>query len=116
MSKIRQAEIVILREEQKFGIHTRDPDGRIVPIVTSQSRWNEVELKKDDYRPLEEPSKTLTHAPHAMKSDVGVEQQDWTPSLEAAVEELNEETINAKTQEIMNVKQLITDDIDDSMS
>jgi hypothetical protein len=33
MVKIRQAELIILTEEQKFGIYDRDPDGKIVPQI-----------------------------------------------------------------------------------
>jgi hypothetical protein len=31
MAKIRQAELVILREEEKFGVLSKDPDGRLMP-------------------------------------------------------------------------------------
>ena len=33
MLKIRQAESAILKEEEKFGIHTRDPEGRLMPVL-----------------------------------------------------------------------------------
>lgn len=33
MLKIRQAEAVIIKEEEKFGVQCRDPEGRIVPVL-----------------------------------------------------------------------------------
>lgn len=82
MNKIRQAELVILKEEQKFGIQMHDPDGRIVSRLQALTRIAAVELKKDDKRPLTEPSETsLKYTPHAANSDVGLAQKEWTPVL-----------------------------------
>jgi hypothetical protein len=33
MQRIRQAELVILKEEEFFGQHSRDPLGHIVPAI-----------------------------------------------------------------------------------
>lgn len=79
MTKIRQAELVILKEEQKFGIHMRDPDGKIAPRLQALTRIAAVELKRDDRRPIEEPAVTQTHAPHAEKSDIGIKKNVWVP-------------------------------------
>ena len=41
-----------------------------------------MELKKDDKRPISEPSQTsLLYAPHAARSDVGIAEASWTPDL-----------------------------------
>eukprot|EP01034_Spumella_vulgaris_P022575 gene22575-28708_t len=79
MAKIRQAELVILREEEKFGILSKDPDGRLMPRLQALTRQAHVELKKDDRRPLTDASQTVIYAPHAASSDVGVAEPNWTP-------------------------------------
>src|SRR5207245_2613518 len=38
MAILRQAEIVILREEEKFGKHCRDLQGRVVPVLQVASQ------------------------------------------------------------------------------
>lgn len=41
-----------------------------------------MELKKDDRRPLSEPSITnVIYAPHAASSDVGLAEASWTPDM-----------------------------------
>ncbi len=41
-----------------------------------------MELKKDDRRPLSEPSTTnVIYAPHAASSDVGLAEASWTPDV-----------------------------------
>lgn len=84
MSKVRQAELVILVEEKKFGVLGRDPDGRIMPRLQALTRQAHVELKKDDKRLLSEPSQTVQYAPHAASSEVGVAEPSWTPEGDGA--------------------------------
>jgi len=46
------------------------------------TRKTALELRKDDHRPLTEPSKTSsTFAPHAASCEVGVAEQSWTPDI-----------------------------------
>eukprot|EP01032_Pedospumella_encystans_P016914 gene16914-19277_t len=80
MSKIRQAELVILAEERKFGVLSKDPDGRLMPRLQAMTRQAAFELKKDNKRPITEPAHTALFAPHAMNSDIGVAPPSWTPS------------------------------------
>jgi hypothetical protein len=85
MKKIRHAESVILAAEAKFGVFSRDPQGRLVPILQALTRRAASELKKDDKRPITEPaSSSLVYAPHAANSEVGVAHASWTP--EAALQ------------------------------
>jgi hypothetical protein len=84
MSKIRQAELVILAEERKFGVLAKDPDGRLMPLLQAKTREAAHELKKDDLRPLTEPAQTASYAPYAGKSDIGVAPPSWTPAVESA--------------------------------
>lgn len=79
MSKIRQAELVILAEEKKFGILSKDPDGRLMPRLQAMTRQAAFELKKDNKRPITEPAHTPLFAPHAASSDIGVAPPNWTP-------------------------------------
>jgi len=80
MKKLRQAELVILREEDKFGRWARDPDQRLVPIQQAKARLAAMELKKDDRRAINKPSLTAkSHAPHAANSDVGLADDVWQP-------------------------------------
>lgn len=79
MSKIRQAELVILAEEKKFGILSKDPDGRLMPRLQAMTRQAAFELKKDNKRPITEPAHTPLFAPHAASSDIGVAPPSWTP-------------------------------------
>lgn len=79
MSKLRQAELVILKEEEKFGRFSRDPEGRIMPHVQAFTRRAALELRKDDKRLLEEPSSTMQFAPHATTSDIGIAEELWIP-------------------------------------
>lgn len=81
MSKIRQAELVILAEERKFGVLSKDPDGRLMPRLQAMTRQAAFELKKDNKRPITEPAHTALFAPHAMNSDIGVAPPKWTPSV-----------------------------------
>lgn len=104
MKKIRHAESVILAAEARFGVFSRDPNGRLVPIVKVKSSCFSLgpcmigllleslqaltskaalELKKDDRRPLSEPAESsLQYAPHAANSDVGVAHASWTPEMQ----------------------------------
>ena len=80
MKRLRQAELVILKEEDKFGRWSRDPDDRLVPHLQAQARLAAVELKKDDRRAIHKPSFTAkSHAPHAASSDVGLVEEVWQP-------------------------------------
>ena len=79
MAKIRQAELVILKEEEKFGKWSRDPTGRLVPAMQACTRLATLELRRDDLRPLDQPSISTTFAPHAKNSDVGVIDDPWVP-------------------------------------
>lgn len=82
MKRIRRAEALIMISEKKFGKFMRDPDGNLVPFLQALTRKAALELKKDDRRPLNEPSMTsLTYAPHAAKSDVGIADTAWTPDI-----------------------------------
>jgi hypothetical protein len=48
------------------------------------TRKAEIELKKDDKRPLsEQATSSLTYAPHAANSDIGVAHASWTPDAGA---------------------------------
>ncbi len=40
MKKIRHAESVILSTEARFGVFSRDPNGRLVPVVQVCFTWN----------------------------------------------------------------------------
>ena len=82
MAKIRQAEIVILTEEKKFGALSKDPHGRIMPILQAMTSHASLQLRKDNQRPLTEQSlSSAAYAPHAYKSDVGIADQPWTPDV-----------------------------------
>lgn len=39
MLKMRQCELVILKEEKKFGIYAMDPDGKVVPRIQVCVCW-----------------------------------------------------------------------------
>lgn len=84
MSKIRQAELVILAEEKKFGVLSKDPDGRLMPRLQAMTRQAAHELKKDNKRPISEPAHTPLFAPHAANSDIGVAPPSWTPGTDKA--------------------------------
>jgi len=82
MAKIRQAEIVILTEEKKFGALSKDPHGRIMPLLQAMTSHASLQLRKDNQRPLTEQSlSSAAYAPHAYKSDVGIADQPWTPDV-----------------------------------
>jgi hypothetical protein len=59
MIKIRQAELIILKEEEKFGKVTRDITGKLVPIDIAEAKLISYELNKDHRRPITEPSASL---------------------------------------------------------
>lgn len=84
MAKIRQAELVILVEERKFGVLSKDPDGRLMPLLQAMTRQAAHELRKDNRRPITEPAQTASYAPHAMNSDIGVAPPSWTPTNDGA--------------------------------
>eukprot|EP01041_Mallomonas_annulata_P004421 gene4421-8802_t len=76
MSKLRQAELVILKEESKFGRFRRDPDGRVVPDTQAYMAEIDHELQKDTRKPINEVSATTgKYAPHAAISGVGFEEE-----------------------------------------
>lgn len=82
MRRVRNAEAIILKAEEQFGIFSRDPDGRLVPITQALTRKAAVELKKDDRRPITEPSQTtFTYAPHAIQGGVGMAEAGWAPPI-----------------------------------
>jgi hypothetical protein len=110
MYLIRQCELVIMAEEHKFGVHCRDlTNTRLVPVLQALVEQSEMELCRsilkqlirkcslnnwvgcvcsvicrDDYRPITEPSATLSHAPHARSCpEVGVCDEPWVPPSEA---------------------------------
>jgi len=79
MAKIRQAELVVLKEEEKFGRYARDPSGRLVPMLQALTRLATLELRRDDKRPIDQPSVSIAFAPHAKNSDIGVIDDPWLP-------------------------------------
>ena len=86
MLRVRQAELVILKEEEKFGKLGRAPDGRIAPSLQAQTEWTALELSRDNHRPITEASVTDNFfALHADKSDIGIAErpiQPWIPKKE----------------------------------
>lgn len=71
--RIRQAEIVLLKEEERHGKFARDPDGRMVPLITAKTRRLMSELSKDDKRPmLQKGTVAAYYAPFAEPSGVGL--------------------------------------------
>lgn len=103
MRKIRQAELVILKEEEKLGVYIRDPEGHVIPRVQALTRIASLELRKDDHRPLEEKATTSSHfAPHAAKSDIGVAPPPYIPEpygedklLKSDLLHVSDETVDA---------------------
>lgn len=79
LMKIRQSELIILKEEEKFGSMSRDPDDRLVSKVQAETRLAEIELQKDNRRNIADPSITNKFAPHASGSDIGVVADVWLP-------------------------------------
>jgi hypothetical protein len=52
----------------------------IVFVPQALTRKAAVELKKDDRRPISEPSMTNSiYAPHAANSEIGLAEAAWTP-------------------------------------
>eukprot|EP00605_Chrysophyceae_sp_TOSAG23-4_P000095 GSChrysophyteH1.ASY1.ANO1.100.1 assembled CDS len=81
MKKIRMAELVCLKEEDKFGRWARDPSDRLVPLQQAKARLAAVELVKDEKRPIHKPSLAgKEHAPHSASSDIGVVVDSWVPT------------------------------------
>ena len=73
MCKIRQAELVLLKEEERHGKFARDLEGRMVPLITAKTRRLVMELGKDDKRPMDEKGTTSeNYAPFADASNVGL--------------------------------------------
>ena len=56
MVKIRQAEMVILKEEEKLGKVARDPMGVIYPVDQAAMRFVAYEMQKDYKRSIHEPA------------------------------------------------------------
>lgn len=82
MKRIRRAEALIMKAEQRFGKFMRNPDGNLVPYLQALTLKAALELKKDDKRPMNEAAMTsLSYAPHAAKSEVGIADTAWTPDL-----------------------------------
>jgi hypothetical protein len=87
MKRIRIAESIILRAESKFGTFSRDPDGRLAPLLQALTKKAAVELRKDDHRPITEPSDTtFNYAPHALRGGVGLAATAWSPAIQTAAQ------------------------------
>lgn len=80
MRRIRMSEMVVIKEEEKFGPISRDPEERLVAKVQAETRLAAIELTKDDRRPADEPSVSNKFAPHARNSDIGVKKNAWLPT------------------------------------
>lgn len=81
MMLLRQAEMVILKEEEKLGIYSLDPDGRLVPALQAETLHIAKTLVKDNRRDMVEKTTTAPYAAiHAGISDVGYEEEPWDPS------------------------------------
>ena len=71
--RIRLAEMVILKEEERYGTFSRDPKGRLMPMVIARQRVLAFEIRKDDYRELKDAAHSpIALAPHAVLGGVGV--------------------------------------------
>ncbi|MEC8392041.1 MAG: hypothetical protein VXZ58_04065, partial [Actinomycetota bacterium] len=81
MVKIRQAELVILKEEEKFGRLGRDPQGILHPIDQADARTVAYEMEKDYRKPITEGSNSRNELVnlHSAKGGVGVVPQPWRP-------------------------------------
>ena len=80
LRRIRMAEMVVIKEEEKFGPISRDPEQRLVAKVQAETRLAAIELTKDDNRPVNEPSVSSKFAPHAKNSDIGIKKNAWLPT------------------------------------
>ena len=80
LRRIRMAEMVVIKEEEKFGPISRDPEERLVAKVQAETRLAAIELTKDDNRPADEPSVSSKFAPHAKNSDIGIKKNAWLPT------------------------------------
>lgn len=81
--KIRQAEMVVLKEEERCGKFSLDDKGRLVPIVVAKTRRLAAELCKDDRRSVENAAHTAsTHAPHAIPSGIGILNEEELLAME----------------------------------
>ena len=81
MVKIRQAELVILKEEEKHGRLGRDPRGILHPIDQAIAHTVAYEMEKDYRRPINEASSSRNELVnlHSGKGGVGVAPQPWQP-------------------------------------
>ena len=105
MRKIRQAELIILKEEEKFGALSRDPEGKLMPTVQAQTRIVASQLRRDDRRPIDQPSATdRAFAPHAAKSDVGLAATPWLPQAEDPDPYLHNDLLAASDPTVIAVK------------
>ncbi|RYH01484.1 hypothetical protein EON65_48340, partial [archaeon] len=87
MRRIRIAEGIIMKVEAQFGIFSRDPDGRLAPLLQALTKKAAVELKKDDKRTITEPSHTVNnYAPYALKGGIGLAEVAWAPNIVANVQ------------------------------
>jgi hypothetical protein len=85
MRRVRQAEMVLLKEEERHGRYSKDSEGRLVPIVIAKTRKLVLELCKDDRRSVDQPAHTAsTLAPHAIPSGIGVLDEGALLALEEA--------------------------------
>lgn len=81
MMMLRQAEMVILKEEEKLGMYSLDPNGRLVPALQAETLHIAKTLVKDNRRDMTEKTTTAPYAAiHAGRSDVGYEEEPWDPS------------------------------------
>jgi hypothetical protein len=95
--KIRQAEMVVLKEEERCGKFSLDGEGRLVPIVVAKTRRLAAELCKDDRRSVENAAHTAsTHAPHAIPSGIGILNEEEL----LAMEEKRNSTQNKDDKEV----------------
>lgn len=106
MKRIRRAESILLQEEKVYGKFSRDPNGRLVPILQAITRKVAMELEKDNYSPMTEPAKaSYSYAPHAIISGVGVIDRPYGQTEHVAdrtshlLEKLNGRLVNEDGEE-----------------
>lgn len=81
MVKLRQSELVILKEEKRHGQYTLDPSGRLMQKIQADTLFVAHDLAKDNYRDMEEKAETSKiAAPHAGIGGVGYSDRAWDPT------------------------------------